>query len=133
MLIGTNGNVLSKWGITALQYGAERGGLTAGLLEMLIRAGAPTAGIIEMDLSHINLSKVPECLIECRNIEHLDLSNNRLKDLPNFLIEMPHLSQVYLKGNSLERLPKRIRKRKSNWRVVRKHLAHADSEEESLL
>ena len=116
-----------------MQYGAERGGLTAGLLEMLIRAGSSTDRITEMDLSHINLSKVPECLIECRNIELLDLSDNRLKDLPSFLTEMPHLSEVYLKGNSLERLPKRIRKRKSNWRVVRKHLSHADSEEESLL
>jgi Leucine-rich repeat (LRR) protein len=76
----------------------------------LRRALRNPLGIKKLDLSHKNLSTLPESIGELQDLEVLNLSYNRLTKLPESITKLQNLTTLYLFRNQLTTLPKGIEK-----------------------
>jgi hypothetical protein len=62
-------------------------------------------GALELDLSGMDLTSVPEEVFRQTSLEKLDLSNNQISALPEALGSLKNLKQLILDHNQIEELP----------------------------
>lgn len=67
---------------------------------------AQRSGAKELDLSDMQLTKLPESLGQLAQMKMLDLSFNRLQELPDMLSQLTQLSSLNISCNRLTALPK---------------------------
>jgi Leucine-rich repeat (LRR) protein len=65
-------------------------------------------GALELDLSYMTLSEVPEALASLTKLQQLDLSNNRLTKLSESIVSLTQLQQLDISRNQLRELPESI-------------------------
>ncbi|MEH2188529.1 MAG: COR domain-containing protein [Nostoc sp.] len=65
-------------------------------------------GAIELDLSNIELTELPEAIASLTQLQNLDLSDNQLTELPEAIASLTQLQQLDLSNNELTALPKAI-------------------------
>ncbi len=56
----------------------------------------------ELNLSHEDLTQIPEEVLELESLEKLDLSGNQIKAVPQELNRLKNIKILDLRGNSLE-------------------------------
>lgn len=61
-----------------------------------------------LDLSHSNITKLPDSLNALKNLEELRLEENQLKEIPESLGKLKKLVRVNVESNDLRSLPKWI-------------------------
>jgi internalin A len=66
------------------------------------------AGAVELDLSDLGLTEIPELIAQLTNLQDLDLRNNQLTILPGVITQLTNLRRLYLLGNQLINLPNAI-------------------------
>jgi len=59
----------------------------------------------ELDLRHLELTRLPECLSELAHLSQLDVSHNRLDRLPEAIEELTSLRVLNLSVNQFDRVP----------------------------
>ncbi|MBD2302094.1 leucine-rich repeat protein [Nostoc sp. FACHB-190] len=65
-------------------------------------------GALELDLSSMGLTEVPEAIASLTQLQQLDLSSNELTELPEAIANLTQLQTLYLFGNQLTELPEAI-------------------------
>ena len=65
-------------------------------------------GPTTLDLSGLELTRLPEEISQLTQLQRLDLSNNRLVTLPDTISQLTQLKQLYLDDNQLAALPDSI-------------------------
>ncbi|MDZ8240909.1 MAG: COR domain-containing protein [Nostoc sp. ChiQUE01a] len=65
-------------------------------------------GAIELDLSRMGLTEVPEAIASLTHLQKLYLSNNQLTILPEAIASLTHLQELHLDSNQLTILPEAI-------------------------
>ncbi|MEH1868222.1 MAG: leucine-rich repeat domain-containing protein, partial [Nostoc sp.] len=65
-------------------------------------------GAIELDLSDMELTEIPEAIASLTQLQELDLSHNQLTELPEAIASLTQLQQLDLTNNQLTQLPKAI-------------------------
>ncbi|MBN3925758.1 leucine-rich repeat domain-containing protein [Nostoc sp. NMS4] len=65
-------------------------------------------GAIELDLSDMQLSELPEAIASLTQLQQLYLRNNQLSELPEAIASLTQLQQLYLDNNQLTELPEAI-------------------------
>jgi internalin A len=65
-------------------------------------------GATVLNLSHNQLTSLPESITQLTNLQKLDLSNNQLMSLPESIAQLTNLQLLYLSGNQLTSLPESI-------------------------
>ncbi|MDL2211479.1 leucine-rich repeat domain-containing protein [Erysipelotrichaceae bacterium OttesenSCG-928-M19] len=63
-----------------------------------------------LDLSHNEIRVIPNDISQMKKLSYLDLSNNNLETINNKIGELSSLKQLYLNSNSIYYLPKQITK-----------------------
>jgi len=76
---------------------------------------------VELDLSFLDLTEVPDKLFELRQLKRLNLSNNQLREVPAALGELQELSELFLLGNQLRTVPASLGKLQKLWGLVLTH------------
>jgi Leucine-rich repeat (LRR) protein len=61
--------------------------------------------VIELDLSHLTLTDIPQEIFSLKTLRKLNLSNNRLTEIPDFIQHFPMLRVLNLRGNKIKKLP----------------------------
>ncbi|WP_072015976.1 COR domain-containing protein [Leptolyngbya sp. KIOST-1] len=62
-------------------------------------------GAIELDLSGLGLTALPEAIAALTQLQYLDLSRNQLIELPDSLVTLEKLHSLYISRNELDKLP----------------------------
>ncbi|MDZ8089727.1 MAG: leucine-rich repeat domain-containing protein, partial [Nostoc sp. DedQUE12b] len=62
-------------------------------------------GAIELNLSNIKLTEIPEAIASLTQLQQLNLSYNQLTELPEAIASLTQLQQLYLSNNRLTQLP----------------------------
>jgi Leucine-rich repeat (LRR) protein len=65
-------------------------------------------GAIELDLSYMELTEIPEAIASLTQLQQLDLSHNELTVLPEAIASLGQLQTLHLSGNQLTALPEAI-------------------------
>ncbi|MEH2086531.1 COR domain-containing protein [Nostoc sp.] len=65
-------------------------------------------GAIELDLSNIKLTEIPEAIASLTQLQQLDLRNNQLTELPEAIASLTQLQELNLRNNQLTELPEAI-------------------------
>ena len=65
-------------------------------------------GAIELDLSNIELTEIPEAIASLTGLQELDLDNNQLTELPEAIASLTGLQLLDLHNNQLTELPEAI-------------------------
>ncbi|MEH1857599.1 MAG: leucine-rich repeat domain-containing protein [Nostoc sp.] len=65
-------------------------------------------GAIELDLSNIELTEIPEAVASLTGLQQLDLDNNQLTELPEAIASLTGLQQLDLHNNQLTQLPEAV-------------------------
>jgi internalin A len=65
-------------------------------------------GAVELDLSGLELTEVPDGIARLTNLQELDLSNNELTSLPDAIAQLISLKELNLSDNQLMSLPEEI-------------------------
>ncbi|MEH2461168.1 leucine-rich repeat domain-containing protein [Nostoc sp.] len=63
---------------------------------------------IELDLSNMGLTQLPEAIASLTQLQNLDLSNNELMELPEAIASLIQLQMLNLSNNELTQLPEAI-------------------------
>src|SRR5947207_136104 len=61
--------------------------------------------VIELDLSHLNITQLPEELRELTHLQRLNLSNNQLTQILPELGQLANLQNLHLHKNQLTQIP----------------------------
>ncbi len=70
---------------------------------------ARNKNIIELNLTSLNLKKVPKLIFRLQTLEKIDLSNNQLKTLPKKFALLKNLKFLMLSKNKMKKMPSLIR------------------------
>jgi hypothetical protein len=81
----------------------ERGALTLKL-NLDIKKGE----VVKLDLSALELTRIPEEIRDFSSLEHLNISHNSLKELPKWIGEFKALKVLRITDNQLKTLPNSI-------------------------
>ncbi|MDZ7991329.1 MAG: leucine-rich repeat domain-containing protein [Nostoc sp. EfeVER01] len=65
-------------------------------------------GAIELDLSNMELTALPEAIASLTQLQKLNLSHNQLSELPEAIASLTQLQRLYLDNNQLTELPEVI-------------------------
>ncbi len=65
-------------------------------------------GAVELDLSGLDLTEVPEAIAQLTNLKSLVLDNNELTSLPDAIAQLTNLKSLDIENNQLTNLPKSI-------------------------
>ncbi|AVH69016.1 leucine-rich repeat domain-containing protein [Nostoc sp. 'Lobaria pulmonaria (5183) cyanobiont'] len=65
-------------------------------------------GAIELNLSNIELTEIPEAIASLTGLQQLNLDNNQLSELPEAIASLTGLQQLNLDNNQLSELPEAI-------------------------
>ncbi|MEH2209469.1 leucine-rich repeat domain-containing protein [Nostoc sp.] len=65
-------------------------------------------GAIELNLSNIKLTEIPEAIASLTGLQELDLDNNQLTELPEAIASLTGLQRLDLHNNQLTELPEAI-------------------------
>ncbi len=65
-------------------------------------------GAIELDLSNMELTEVPEAIASLTLLQTLDLSNNQLTEIPDEIASLTQLQTLNLSNNQLTALPAQL-------------------------
>ncbi|MEH2147869.1 COR domain-containing protein [Nostoc sp.] len=65
-------------------------------------------GAIELDLSNIELTEIPEAIASLTQLQRLNLGNNQLSELPEAIASLTQLKLLNLGNNQLSELPEAI-------------------------
>ncbi|MEH2250889.1 leucine-rich repeat domain-containing protein [Nostoc sp.] len=65
-------------------------------------------GAIELDLSDMELSEIPEAIASLTQLQTFDLSGNKLTELPEAIASLTQLQELNLSDNQLTELPEAI-------------------------
>ncbi|MEH2023356.1 leucine-rich repeat protein [Nostoc sp.] len=65
-------------------------------------------GAIELDLSDMKLTEIPEAIASLTQLQELDLDDNQLTELPEAIASLTQLQQLDLNNNELTELPEAI-------------------------
>ncbi|MEH2337510.1 leucine-rich repeat domain-containing protein [Nostoc sp.] len=65
-------------------------------------------GAIELDLSDMELSEIPEAIASLTQLQTLDLGNNQLTELPEAIASLTQLQNLDLSNNELTQVPEAI-------------------------
>jgi internalin A len=66
------------------------------------------SGAVELDLSNLELTTVPDAITQLTNLQKLDLSHNQLTSLSDEIAQLTNLQKLYLSNNQLTSLPDEI-------------------------
>lgn len=74
--------------------------------------------ITKATLQFQNLRKFPLPLLKCTNIEEIDLSHNQISEIPNEIGQLKKLRRLYLNDNQIQKLPENVYTQLPNLEVL---------------
>lgn len=69
--------------------------------------------IIGLELSHLNLKRIPDCIQRLSHLEILNLVDNELKEIPEWIGELNTLKKLIAVNNKIKKIPESIGKLES--------------------
>jgi len=87
----------------------------------------------KIDLSHMQLTEIPEQVLKIKNLEQLNLSHNSITSIPNSISYLTSLKILDLSSNQLTSVPRSISSCKSLETLILSYNPNLDSLPESLL
>lgn len=69
--------------------------------------------IIGLELSHLNLKKIPDCIQRLSHLEILNLVDNELREIPEWIGELSTLKKLIAVNNKIKKIPESIEKLES--------------------